>query len=190
MFAMFAPANPAPGPETDGRLALLTGNHTTEMPFYSISAEFYRGLVDLGAAWQEIGALHANATVSAAGAAMAAAAPPLLADLRSSMAASHAAATGPGAASCWPYVAGRTSCSELSAQPSRRDSEPWRTYAEMAWSGALEPSTLTDVIEWYVPWAGWLPCSRSHSSSIMLTHPAPGQVAGVQPEHAAWDAFW
>eukprot|EP01051_Picozoa_sp_SAG22_P007445 SAG22_NODE_525_length_9470_cov_21.475936_1_plen_658_part_00 len=136
----------------------VSGNHTTELPFYSISAEFYRGLVDLGAAWEEIGRLHSNKTVAAAGSAMAAAAPPLLADLRASMAASHKLAVGLGADTCWPYVAGTASCSELDPQASIRDSEPWRTYAEMAWSGALEPAVLADVIEQ----------SRNHNKSMRL----------------------
>jgi|EP01044_Picomonas_judraskeda_P005929 hypothetical protein len=32
-----------------------SGNHTTELPFYSIAAEFWRGQVDLGSVWVEIG---------------------------------------------------------------------------------------------------------------------------------------
>ena len=34
-----------------------TGNHSTELPFFSIGSEFWRGLIDLGAAWTEIGTL-------------------------------------------------------------------------------------------------------------------------------------
>lgn len=134
-----------------------SGNHTTELPFYSIAAEFWRGLVDLGSAWVEIAnaaddvsesALE-NATVGAAGRAMLSQAPELLQDLRASMAATHAlAAVEVNGSRCWPYVAGRTQCAELKQQSSNRDSEPWRTYAEMAWSGALLPDTLTDIISW------------------------------------------
>jgi hypothetical protein len=126
-----------------------SGNHTTELPFFSIATEFWRGLVDLGAAWQEIGQAAGNATVAAAGRAMVAEAPPLLADIRRSMAATHAlAATQVNGSRCWPYVAGRAQCAELSSQSSKRDSEPWRTYAEMAWSGALAPAVLRDIIFW------------------------------------------
>ena len=139
-----------------------SGNHTTELPFYSIAAEFWRGLVDLGNVWVDIGnASHAtstgatagslmgNITVAAAGRAMLAEAPSLLQNLRSSMMATHAlAAAEVNGSQCWPYVAGRTQCAELEQQSSNRDSEPWRTYAEMAWSGALLPDTLTDIIAW------------------------------------------
>ena len=31
-----------------------SGNHTTELPFFSIAAEYWRGLEDLGTAWEEI----------------------------------------------------------------------------------------------------------------------------------------
>ena len=73
----------------------------------------------------------------------------LLEDLRASMSATHAlAAAEVNGSQCWPYVAGRTQCAELMQQSSIRDSEPWRTYAEMAWSGALLPDTLVDIIAW------------------------------------------
>ena len=51
---------------------------------------------------------------------------------------------------CWPYVAGRTQCAELKTQSSDRDSEPWRTYAEMAWSGISlkHGSWREDMIAW------------------------------------------
>ena len=128
------------------------GNHSTELPFFSIGAEFWRGLNDLGQAWEEIGKLNSNATVAAAGRAMLAAAPPLLADIEASMAATHAAAAAVDVNNtrCWPYVAGRTQCAELKTQSSDRDSEPWRTYAEMAWSGISlkHGSWLEDMIAW------------------------------------------
>ena len=61
-------------------------------------------------------------------------APPLLADMRASMAATHVlAATEVNGSKCWPYVAGRTQCAELKTQSSNRDSEPWRC----AISGAI-----------------------------------------------------
>jgi hypothetical protein len=140
-----------------------TGNHSTELPFFSIGSEFWRGLIDLGAAWTEIGALTKNQTVLAAGDAMTAAAPPLLLDLQAAMVATHKQSNG----SCWPYVAGRTDCAELAEQASDRDSEPWRTYAEMCWSGlpatsASDTTTdrefLTDMIQW----------SRNHGKSMKL----------------------
>ena len=108
-----------------------SGNHTTELPFFSIASEYWRGLVDLGAAWKELGGVAGNATVTAAGERMEGLAPPLLTDLRAAMVAAHHQANG----TCWPYVAGRSDCAELSQQASSRDSEPWRTYAEMCWSG-------------------------------------------------------
>jgi hypothetical protein len=37
---------------------------------------------------------------------------------------------------------------QLRTQPSVRDSEPWRTYAELAWSAAATPTALLDVIAW------------------------------------------
>jgi hypothetical protein len=91
------------------------GNHTTEMPFFSIAGEYWRGLVDLGAAWVEIGARVQNTTIRTAGAAMLETAPVLLADLRASMATTHTlAAVLPNNSRCWPYVAGTAVCAEVS----------------------------------------------------------------------------
>ena len=54
----------------------------------------------------------------------------------------------PASPRCWPYVAGSGVCDEISPQPSIRDSEPWRTYAEMLWSAALPLPVVQDIYDW------------------------------------------
>ena len=36
-----------------------------------------------------------------------------------------------------------------SGAPSNRDSEPWRTYAEMLYSGALESRVVSEILAWH-----------------------------------------
>ena len=79
------------------------------------------------------------------------AAPPLLLDLHASMALDatiETDATGRNV-TCHPYAAGTRECGMLPSPPSRRDSEPWRTYSEAFYSGALESSTVASILEWH-----------------------------------------
>jgi hypothetical protein len=82
---------------------------------------------------------------------------PLLQDLRNSVArdASPGNSSIPNASGiprCFAYVAGVHECGMLPASlnvPSSRASEPWRTYAEMLYSGALEPETVREIVAWH-----------------------------------------
>ena len=57
--------------------------------------------------------------------------------------------TSGGTVTCHPYAAGTRECGMLPSAPSNRDSEPWRTYSEALYSGALEPATITAILEWH-----------------------------------------
>ena len=37
----------------------------------------------------------------------------------------------------------------IKAEASNRDSEPWRTYAEALYSGAIEPPVISEILEWH-----------------------------------------
>lgn len=49
---------------------------------------------------------------------------------------------------CWPndIVNG---CRMIKTEPSNRDSEPWRTYAEALYSGAIDPPVISEILEWH-----------------------------------------
>ena len=53
------------------------------------------------------------------------------------------------AAICHPYVAGIRECGMLPNQPTVRSSEPWRTYSELLYSGALDKSTVEEILEYH-----------------------------------------
>ena len=109
------------------------------------------------------GASNGNATVTAIGKNFSAVAPPLLKTLRKSMAmdafqnssSAASAATGSGSSGagagprCFPYVAGIKECGQLPNAASNRDSEPWRTYAEALYSGAIEPAVTAEILAWH-----------------------------------------
>ena len=52
-------------------------------------------------------------------------------------------------APCHPYVAGVPECGMLPHPVSHRDSEAWRTYAEVMYSGALDNSTIREILLWH-----------------------------------------
>ena len=37
-------------------------------------------------------------------------------------------------------------CRMIKTEPSNRDSEPWRTYAEALYSGAIEPAVISEIL--------------------------------------------
>ena len=95
--------------------------------------------------------LHIQVRLVALAARMAGEAPLLLADLRSSVAAdafTHRNALGHNV-TCHPYAAGVRECGMLPHPPTHRDSEPWRTYSEALYSGALERTTVAEILEWH-----------------------------------------
>merc|ERR1740117_1015091 len=50
---------------------------------------------------------------------------------------------------CFPYVAGIRECGMLPKAASNRDSEPWRTYSEALYSGALNESVISEIVQWH-----------------------------------------
>jgi hypothetical protein len=131
------------------------GNTTTELPFVSIATEMYRGFTELGKVWLGLAANRSGTprTVQAEellaeGHRMLQDAAGLLTDIRNSMLRSVVQTGQPASPRCWPYVAAGGVCSELRNQSTARDSEPWRTYAEMAWSAVLDDQTFADILNW------------------------------------------
>ena len=120
---------PTGNDEADLFWSTVGGQPSTEMPFISIAAEMWRGMRDCGETLSAIGKSRSNATVSALGANFTAVAAPLLETLRASMLQD----AGPRGEipRCFPYVAGGKECGMIAGEPSNRDSEPWRTYAEV-----------------------------------------------------------
>eukprot|EP00755_Sulcionema_specki_P031015 Sspe_Gene.95724::Locus_68023_Transcript_1_1_Confidence_1.000_Length_2639::g.95724::m.95724 len=112
----------------------------TELPFYSIATEMWRGVRDLGGVFVDVGRRENRSDIESRGAEMVGTAAPLRADLLNSLALSQNG-------TCWPYVAGGRVCDEVVA-PSIRDAEPWRTYAEMLYSGALPDTIASAIADW------------------------------------------
>ena len=105
--------------------------YRTELPFYSIAAEMWRGFRDCGDALADVGAQRGRADATAAAQAMLNTTTPLLAALRASMARDAFEQDG---SVCHPYVAGVPACGMLFANgtlttASPRDSEAWRSYS-------------------------------------------------------------
>ena len=90
-------------------------------------------MAELAATLPAGGKGHDRAAVLRLSQTMLAAAPPLLADLRSSMALDAKPEPNVFGANvtCHPYAAGVAECGTLPGAPSNRDSEPWRTYSEV-----------------------------------------------------------
>ena len=160
--AAFAPEDPRYGMPTGNDEADLwwcsADGGRTELSYISIAAEAWRGMRDGGAALHTLSAVlmpthpHAAALARNLSAEMTATAPAMLTDLRTSMrrSAFHEA----DGTVCHPYVAaaaGNATCGELSAgaADSSRASEAWRTYAEALYSGAIEPGTTSELLEWH-----------------------------------------
>ena len=106
----------------------------------------WRGLRDCGAALLSVATRTGSARARDLGARMSAAAPSLLADIRASVRKDRVNQSG---AVCHPYVAGVPECGMLPHAPSNRGSEPWRTYSEAMYSGALTDDTMLDILHWH-----------------------------------------
>lgn len=135
---------PTGNDEADLAWNTVTGRNT-ELPFLSIATEMWRGFRDCGEALAAAAIATGDPELAVAGKVFAEAAPPLLADLRASM---RKDAVGP-APRCIPYVAGVPECGMLSSAGSNRDSEPWRTYAEAMYSGAIEIELIPELLAWH-----------------------------------------
>jgi len=152
-------------PQTDPRYGMPTGNdeadlfwdtikagnNATEMPFISIAAEMWRGFRDLGQALQEAASQGggSNQEMARLGKSLAEEAPFILKDFQQSMARSVVPGNLRGTARCHPYVAGVPECGMLTHGFSNRDSEPWRTYAEAMYSGAIREQDIEEILTWH-----------------------------------------
>eukprot|EP00440_Ansanella_granifera_P019137 gb/GFBE01020791.1/.p1 GENE.gb/GFBE01020791.1/~~gb/GFBE01020791.1/.p1 ORF type:complete len:845 (+),score=132.62 gb/GFBE01020791.1/:1-2535(+) len=145
-------------PQNDSRHGMPTGNDEadlwwrtvkngvgTELPFISIAAEMWRGFRDCGEVLARIAERTKRQDVGRVAAAMNSVAPKVKEDLKRSMA-KDAQGSFPR---CMPYAAGSQTCGVLADAPSNRDSEPWRTYAEAFYSGALESETMAEILVWH-----------------------------------------
>lgn len=144
-------------------MTVLPSHPRTELPFISIAAEFWRGLVELGGVWVDAGGSAVRPDVAAAGKEMVEEeAPALLQDLLRALNRSVVSTGEPESPRCWPYVAGVASCDSVPDAPSVRDSEPWRTYSEAWWSAALPTSMVDDMLAY----------NRRHSKMMRLGLPS------------------
>lgn len=132
--------------EADLFVTWANGDKGTEMAFFSIGYELLAALRALGGAWEEIGAASGREDVSRVGTTFLAEVQGLRDDIERSMKLSEVATGDARAPVCHPYVAGGATCQELSDEASVRDSEPWRTYSEMAWSSELNASTFGELL--------------------------------------------
>lgn len=128
---------------TTGRV----GGNRTELPYYSIAAEMYRGFTDLGEALGEVGLAYLRPDLVAVGRVLVANATALLADLERSLERTAAAARARTPGGCpISFVAGGSSCvvadPEQSSALQDRENEPWRTYSELMYAGVF-PANLT-----------------------------------------------
>ena len=133
--------------EADLAYTTISGNPGTELPFVSINAEMWRGLRDCGRALSELARASGRSDVAAASQRMLLKVPEILTALRSSMSKDVVAKSG--APPCHPYVAGVPECGMLPHVVSHRDSEAWRTYAEVLYSGALDDTTIHEIVAWH-----------------------------------------
>ena len=147
---------PTGNDEADLAWTTVTGKGGTAYPFLSIAAEAWRGLRDCGEALAQVAAAMdpsdgRRAAVLELASRMGQEAPRLLQDLRRSVEldATHELNAFGEQVTCHPYAAGTRECGMLPAAPSNRDSEPWRTYAEAMYSGALDASIIRDILVWH-----------------------------------------
>ena len=138
---------PTGNDEADLAWATTSGKTATEMPFVSIATEMWRGLRDCGEVLREVAATTGNAKMAGVAASFLGDTPALLADIRASMA-KDVFADGNGT-KCHPYVAGVKECGMISPEASNRDSEPWRTYSELMYSGAVDDATIREIHAWH-----------------------------------------
>ena len=75
---------------------------STELPFVSIAAEYWRGLIELGAVWKHIGGVVGRDDVVEAGTAMLTEATPLHADIMAAMNRSLVNTGNELSPRCWP----------------------------------------------------------------------------------------
>ena len=54
-----------------------------------------------------------------------------------------------GGAVCHPYAAGVIECGMLPGVPTPRSSEPWRTYSELLYSGALDAAVTREILNYH-----------------------------------------
>ena len=106
----------------------------------------WRGFRDCGAALLSLANRTGSASAGVLGTRLSVAAPSLLADIRASVQKDRTSQNG---SVCHPYVAGVPECGMIPRAPSNRDSEPWRTYSEAMYSGALDNDTLLEILHWH-----------------------------------------
>ena len=164
-----------------------TASNATELPFISITAEAWRGFTEVGKALADVAeSTHVpdsgtHAKLLNVSQRLLTIAPVLLHDLRRSMATDVIATNVSGGPRCFPYVAGIRECGELPPSvPTSRASEPWRTYAEAFYSGALEAPVISEILAWHQTQSG----SGVRGSRLKL-----GVVSGAGNTVANGDQF-
>ena len=153
----------------------------TELPFFSITAEMWRGFRDCGDALSEVGAMAGKPEVVALGQRLSALAPAILSNLYTSIALTWVPGPTPR---CLPYVAGSQVCGNLPGSHREdgtwRDSEPWKTYPEMFFSGAINASIISEVLAWH---------QTKHANNTKGSPLKLGVLTGCHDDMSCGDSF-
>ena len=119
----------------------------TELPFFSTSAEFLRGGIDIGEVFRDLGAAAARPDLAAAGAQLLGEMKTMQADLELAYKRTHLPkGDGQYQASCWPYVAGAKSCGELKAVRQHNSGQYQRGLPESMYSGFVAKQVVVDEL--------------------------------------------
>ena len=120
----------------------------TEYPYFSISAEMSAAFKMLGDVLHDIGTKFNLDSVKDTGNRMTLLSTLMLRNLQTSLKVARQPVTTPDGKQlhCLPYIAGQKVCDNIPGAASPRTSEPWRTYAEMMYSGVLSDQDVDDIL--------------------------------------------
>jgi hypothetical protein len=119
----------------------------TELPFFSTSAEFLRGGIDIGEALRDIGAAAGRSDLVAAAKQLLGEMKTMKGDLELAYKRTHLPkGDGQYQASCWPYVAGAKSCGELKLVRQHNSGQYQRGLPESMYSGFVAKEVVVDEL--------------------------------------------
>ena len=120
----------------------------TELAFFSTSAEFLRGGIDIGEVFRDLGAAAGRADLAEAGKQLLRDMDVMKADLELALQRTHLPhGDGQYKASCWPYVAGAKSCGELKEVRQHNSGQYQRGLPESMFSGFIAKETVLDELK-------------------------------------------
>ena len=119
----------------------------TELPFFSTSAEFLRGGIDIGEVFRDLGAAAGRPDLVAAGKQLLREMKTMKEDLQLAYKRTHLPqGDGQYKASCWPYVAGAQLCGELREVRTHNSGQYQRGLPESMYSGFVAKQVVVDEL--------------------------------------------